>query len=48
MNAEIIVLTLLAIALAGMVYIIGTPWYTPKPHKAVRRRERTSNRRARR
>ena len=48
MNAELIVLTLLAIALAGMVYIIGTPWYTPKPQEAVQRRVRRSSRRARR
>ena len=37
MTAHILVLTILAIALGAMVYVVGMPWLTPK-HRRVSRR----------
>ena len=37
MNGHILVLTILAIALGAMVYVIGMPWLTPK-HRQLSRR----------
>jgi len=30
MNAHVLVYIFMAIALAAMVYVVGTPWFTPK------------------
>lgn len=32
MTAHILVYIFLAIALGAMVYVVGTPWLTPKAH----------------
>ena len=46
MNAHVIVLTFLAVALAAMVYVIGMPWHTPKPREVRRDRKASARRRA--
>lgn len=48
MTAHILVYIFLAIALAAMVYVVGTPWLTPKPRKVNRRRAHKHIRRTRR
>ena len=35
-----LVYAFLAIAMGAMVYIVGTPWLTPKPRKIGRKRSR--------
>jgi len=40
MNAYIIVYAFLAILIGAMVYVVGTPWLSPKPHKIRRRSSR--------
>ncbi len=45
MNGHILVLTIMAIALGAMVYVIGMPWVTPKQRHIVRHRQHHRNRR---
>ena len=33
MNAYIFVYAILAILIAAMVYVVGMPWLTPRPHR---------------
>jgi hypothetical protein len=40
MTAYTFIYTFLAIALAAMVYVVGTPWLEPKPRKVRRKRSR--------
>ena len=40
MNAYVLVYAILAIVMGAMVYVVGTPWLTPKPRKIGRRRSR--------
>jgi hypothetical protein len=47
MNAYVLVLTFLAVALAAMVYVIGMPWHTPKPREVRRDRRLPPRRRGR-
>lgn len=46
MNAHILVLVFLAIALAAMVYVIGMPWHTPKPRRVRRSHQHSRSRRS--
>ena len=34
MNTYILVYAFLGIAMGAMVYVIGTPWWTPKSHRS--------------
>ncbi len=36
-----LVYTFLAIAMGAMIYVVGTPWLTPKPRKIGRKKSRT-------
>ena len=47
MNAHVLVYIFLAIALAFMVYIVGTPWLTPKAQE-TRKKPHTRGRSHRR
>ena len=38
MSAYVLVYAFLAIVMGAMVYVVGTPWFTPKPRKIGRRR----------
>jgi hypothetical protein len=38
MNSYALVYTFLAIAMGAMVYVVGTPWLTPKPRKIGRKK----------
>ena len=38
MSAYVLVYAFLAIVMVAMVYVVGTPWLTPKPRKIGRRR----------
>jgi len=38
MTAYTFVYIFLAIALAAMVYVVGTPWMEPKPRKVSRKK----------
>ncbi len=38
MSAYVLVYAILAIVMGAMVYVVGTPWLTPKPRKIGRRR----------
>jgi len=38
MIAYVLVYAFLAIMMGAMVYVVGTPWLTPKPRKIGRRR----------
>ncbi len=38
MNAHVVVYTLLAIVMGALVYVVGTPWLTPKPRRIGRKR----------
>jgi len=33
MNSYALVYAFLGIAMGAMVYVVGTPWWTPKSHK---------------
>jgi hypothetical protein len=35
-----LVYTFLAIAMGAMIYVVGTPWLTPKPRKIGRKKSR--------
>ena len=35
MTAHFIVYAFLSIAIGAMVYVVGTPWLTPKPRNAA-------------
>lgn len=37
MIAQVLVYTVLLLALGAMVYVVGMPWLTPKPHKVERK-----------
>ena len=38
MNAYVLVYAFLAIVMGATLYVVGTPWLTPKPRKIGRRR----------
>ena len=38
MNSYALVYTFLAIAIGAMIFVIGTPWLTPKPRKIDRKK----------
>jgi len=38
MSPYVLVYAFLAIVMGAMVYVVGTPWFTPKPRKIGRRR----------
>jgi len=38
MSAYVLVYAFLAIVMGAMVYVVGTPWLTPKPRKIRARR----------
>jgi len=40
MSAYVLVYAILAIVMGAMVYVVGTPWLTPKPRKIGQRRSR--------
>jgi len=40
MSAYVLVYAILAIVMGAMVYVVGTPWLTPKPRKIGRRKSR--------
>lgn len=42
MTAHILVYIILAIALGAMVYVVGTPWLTPKAHSGHKKPHKRS------